>query len=443
MVAVLLAGLCLSSGSIWAANEKVKIKVWTINRHDAKYMTEMVNKFNKQNADVEIDYQIYSDNYPQTLDLAFATGEAPDVFIDSNGVFDKRLANGELAPINSYLTPAYKKRFGSGAFIEGINTVNGKIYSMPSNGTTTRLIYNQGIFKRVGIKQPPKTLAEMVKDAKLISDKLGKEGIYGYAQNFKSPASALQRSVDFILTRSGGVDQGYNFKTGKYDFTSYKPVLQAYREIFTSNAAFPGCEALDIDPLRTQFAAGKIGMYISYTHAEPGVYTNQFPTKEEWDVAPLPTPDGKAKGSNMIFNAGRWFFMSSKSKHPKEAWKVIQYFYSDELLAGYHENGLGIVLVPSALKKAKDPETIKKWPALKFDKHDKVWPNIPIGIRPEGKDMYQVMTEIIYGLSDMDKGIADLNARYNNAYDKAISEGKVSRIVYPNFDPADPGKVFK
>jgi multiple sugar transport system substrate-binding protein len=104
---------------------------------------------------------------------------------------------------------------------------------------------------------------------------------------------------------------------------------------------------------------------------------------------------------------------------------------------------LGIVTVPSILAKAKDPETIKKWPAIKFDSHDQIWPNIPLGVRPEGKDMYQVFAEIIFGATDLDKGIADLNNRYNSAFDKAISEGKTTRIAYPKFDPAEPGKVFK
>lgn len=434
----------LTGGRILAAPQKIKIKVWTMNRHDADYMLSMVNKFNQTNNDnIEIDYQIYSDNYLQTLDLAFATREAPDVFYDATGVYEKRLPAGDLAPLNKYLTDSYKKRFGDGGFIEGINIYQGKIYSMPAIGTTPRLIYNQGIFERVGIKAPPQTLAEMVRDAKLISDKLSKDGIYGYAQNFKNPTQALSRSVDYILMRSGGVREGYDFTTGKFDFTGYKPILQAYKEIFTSKTAFPGCESLDIDPLRTQFAAGKIGMYISYTHAEPGVYQNQFPTKENWNMAPLPTIDGAVKGSNRILLAGRWFLISSKTKYPNEAWKVMQFLYGDELLAGYHERGLGIVMIPSVLEKAKDPETIQKWPAIKFDSHDKIWPNIPVGVRPEGKDMYQVFTEIIFGAGDLDKGISNLNNRYNTAFDKAISDGKTSRIIYPQFDPAEPGKVFK
>ncbi len=435
------------SSAIWggvdAAATKVKIKVWTMNRHDADYMTAMVNQFNKQNKDnIEITYQIYTDNYQQTLDLAYATGEAPDVFMDATGVFEKRLPAGDIAPLDSYLTLAFKKRFGEGAFLEGINMDNGRIYSLPAIGTTPRLIYNKGIFKKVGINAPPKTVTEMAKDASLISAKLGKESIYGYAQNFKNPTQALSRSVDYIMMRSGGVREGYDFKTGKFDFTGYKPILQSYRSIFTSNSAFPGCESLDIDPLRTQFAAGKIGMYISWTHSEPGVYQNQFPTKEAWDIAPLPTING-IKGSNRINLAGRFWLMNGKTKYPKEAWKVMEFLYGDSLLTGYYEKGLGLVMVPAVIRKAKQPETVKKWPAIQFDKNDKIWPNIPLNVRPEGKDVYEVFMEIIFGVTDADKGIADLNARYNQALDKAISEHRSTRVIYTNFDPAEPGKIFK
>lgn len=442
MVLLLISLNVIGVGTI-AAAEKVKIKVWTMNRHDADYMTEMVNRFNQENKDgIEIDYRIYTDNYQQTLDLAYATGEAPDVFMDATGVYEKRLPAGDIAPLDPFLTSAFKKRFGDDAFLEGINMEKGKIYSLPSIGTTPRLIYNKTIFKKAGIKAPPATLKEMVEDAKLISNKLAKEGIYGYAQNLKSPVQGLSRSIDYILMRSGGVREGYDFKTGKFDFTGYKPILQAYREIFTSNAAFPGCESLDIDPLRTQFASGRIGMYISWTHSEPGVYQNQFPTQEEWDMAPLPTING-VKGSNRINLAGRFWLMNSKTKYRKQAWKVMEFLYSDTLLAGYHERGLGLVMVPSVLKKAALPENIKKWPAIQFDKHDKIWPNIPLNVRPEGKDMYQVFAEIIFGLSDLDKGIADLNYRYNKAFEEGIKERKTTRIVYPDFDPANPAKVFR
>jgi multiple sugar transport system substrate-binding protein len=426
-----------------ASKGKTVIKVWTLNRADQDYMNSKIAEFNKSNPDnIQIDYQIYAENYNQSLDIALATNEGPDVFFDGGTAFQDHLPKGDLAPLNKYLTPEYKKRFGDGAFMEGINVVDGNIYSLPAISTTPRLFYNKGIFEKAGIAAPPKTVDEMVADAKLITSKLKSQGIYGFAANLKNPAQAYSRSIDYILERSGGVEAGYDFVNGKYDFSSYKPILKAYRDLFTSGAAFPGSESLDIDPLRTQFAAGKIGMYISWTHSEPGVYMNQFPTKEVWDVAQLPTIDGTVKGTQNIMLAGRWFFMNAKSKHPDQAWKVMEFLYGDDLLSGYYKNGLGMVMVPSVLQKADKPDTVKKWPNLELTDKDKIWPPVPTGVKPEGNDMYFVFNAIILGALDLDKGIEDLNTRYNAAYDKAVKDGKTKKIQYPNFTPDNPGKVF-
>ena len=42
--------------------------------------------------------------------------------------------------------------------------------------------------------------------------------------------------------------------------------------------------------------------------------------------------------------------------------------------------------------------------------------------------------ECIFGVTDIDSAIEDLNTRYNAAYDKLV-DGGAERIVYPNFDP--------
>jgi multiple sugar transport system substrate-binding protein len=425
------------------SSDKTKIKVWTANRSDAQYAQDKVKNFNDTNKDgIEIEYSIYSDNYQQTLELAFATNEAPDIFFDTGDFFAKFVDKGYFADINKYLTPEYKQRFGDGGFIEGINVIGGKTYSLPAIGTTPRLIYNKDIFKKAGIAEPPKSIEDMVKYSKEITNKLKGEGIYGFAANLKSPAGALTRSVIQILERSGvPVKEGFDFSQGKYDFTPYKPILNAYKEILTSGAAFPGCEALDIDPLRTQFANGKIGMYISWTHSEPAVYKNQFQTKENWDMAPLPTIDGKVNGSQDINLSNKWLYVSGKSNNQDKAWKVMQMFYSDEYLAGYYENGLSIITVPSALKIAKVPETVQKIPALAFDAKDQTWPSIPAGVTPEGQNYAQVFSAIIFGADkNIDSSLENLNKRYNDAYDKAVADGKTKKIQYAGFDPANPGK---
>lgn len=430
------------------AAEPVTIKIWTLNRHDADYMNSVITKFNEENPDIVVEYQVYTENFEQAVDMAFATNDVPDILFDGGSIYSKYIGQGKFEPLDSYISDEMKEHFGDDAFLEGINMYEGSIYSLPAIGTTARLIYNKDIFERAGITKVPTTVDEMADAAIQISEKLKDEGVYGFAANLKSPSSALNRSVDFILMRSGGNYRGYDFTTGSYDFMPYKEILEAYQKMFTEGGAFPGCESLDIDPLRSQFANGKIGMYISWTHSEPGVYESQFPTTEDWDVAQLPTINGSVDGSQHMLLAGRWFLMTSGCKNKDAAWRVMETLYSDEVLMGYHENGLGNVTVQSVLEQiTTQPATIEKMPNLAFTANDKIWPPSPadmISIVPEGKAMYDTFAELIFGVrNDFDDALNDLTDRYNTALKAEIDAGTVSKIIYPDFDPKNPAEVFK
>ena len=415
-----------------AAEGKVTVSYWTTNRHDQEYMTKKIEEFNNTNDAIYIDYQVYADNYSQMLDLAFSTDTAPDVFqiIDFPLYHEK----GYMLDLAPYMDEEYKARFGDGAFVEGINSYGDAIYSMPYTASAARLFYNKDIFERVGIEAPPKTLDEMVADAKLITEQLGKEGIYGFAGNFKSAASSINRTVDVIVQRSGGTRGGYDYQAGKYDFTSYKPVLEAFQAILAGGAGFPGSESLDIDPLRTQFAAGNIGMYMSVSHAEPGVYTSQFPTDVNWDCAQIPTVSGNVDGKQNLWFGGNYAAINTGTAHPDEAWEVMKFLYSDEVMGEYYSLGLGTVMIPSAIKDVTPPATIEKMPNLAINDDDKNWPPLPINVVVEGKDYTALSVECIFGMADIDKTIEDLNKRYNEAYEKSIANGE-ERVIYPNFDP--------
>ena len=412
--------------------DKITITYWNTNRHDQEYMAPLIEEFNNTNTDnIYIDYQIYAENYAQMLDLSFSTDSAPDVFQISNDGLATIVEKGYALDVTPFMTDEYKERFGEGAFVEGINMIDGKIYSLPYAASAVRLFYNQDIFDRVGIEAPPASLEELVADAKLITEQLSGEGIYGIAGNYKSSAAIL-RTIDPVVMVSGGTRCGFDYKNGKYDFTSYKPILEAFREMYEGGYAFPGSEALDIDPLRTQFAAGKIGMYMSLSHAEPGVYASQFPTDINWSCAYIPAAGGVIKGKQQLWTGGYSFAVNVNTAHPEEAWKVMEFLHSDEVMSGYYTAGLGTVMIPTAVEKAETPESVKKMPALELTDNDRNYPALPNGLKVEGKDYASVFVEVIFGMTDADKAIADLNKRYNEAYDKMVESG-TARIVYPDF----------
>lgn len=419
-----------------ASGDKVTISYWTTNRHDMEYMTPLIDQFNAESDHIYIDYQVYADNYAQMLDLAFSTNSAPDVFqLGSADPLEVQVKEKHmLMGLSQFMTDEDYARFEDGAFVEGINSFDGVIYSFPYTASACRLFYNQDIFDRVGISGPPKTLDELVEYATRVTEQLSGEGIYGFAANYKSAMSSVARTIDMVNSRSGGNRGGYDYANGRYDFSTYKPVLEAFKQLFAGGIAFPGCESLDIDPLRTQFADGKIAMYMSMTHSEPGVYANQFPTDQNWNCAQMPSISGNVDGKQPLWFGGSQLAINANTPYPDEAWEVFQFLHSDEVMSGYHSAGLGTVMIPSAVEKATPPAAIANMPDLEINSDDVVYPLAPQTVVVEGKDYYTVMVECIFGMTDIDAAIEDLNTRYNAAYDKEVEKG-ADRIIYPNFTP--------
>lgn len=423
---------------------KIVINIWSKDRHDATYVQEKVDEFNSANSDnIQVNYQLYTDNYVQAIDMAVQSGELPDILVQQNQMFDKYVNVGQWANLYDFMDDGMKEYFKD-VIYPGYNELDGKLYFIPTSGTTCRLFYNKEIFDRVGIKEPPKTLEEVVDYARLITSQLSGEGIYGFAENMKSASSGLQRSMCVGLERETGMERGYDFARGEYDFTPWADTLKLWKELLADDCAFPGCESLDIDPLRTQFAAGKIGMYMSYSHAEPGVYQNQFPMdSDKWDCCPIPTVGGKVVGKQYFEGTGG-YVLNAKSPNLEEAFKVYKdIFATEEYLVGYYEGGYGVSILPSVIAKAKPGVDFrdKKW--LLISDMDALLPKPPhnafaSGMIVEGEDMYKTCESIYYGDADIDSTLKDLTGRYNKAYQEAIKNGTGYEIRIDDYDPMNP-----
>lgn len=433
------------SGAEAENGKKTVINIWSKDRHDAVYVQQKIDDYNQNNTDnVEVVYTLYTDNYKQAIDMAAQNGELPDILVYQPEAFSKYLDNGNWADLSQFMDDDMKKAFAD-VITPGYNEFDGKLYFIPTTGTTCRLFYNKEIFERVGITEPPATLEEMVEDSKLITSQLKGEGIYGFAENMKSANSALIRSMIIGLERETGLVYGYDFKEGKYDFTTWAADLALWKELLSEESAFPGCESLDIDPLRTQFAAGKIGMYISYTHAEPGVYENQFPLdSSKWDAAPIPTSEGKEVGKQ-YYDGTSAYMLSAQSPNLELAFKVYKdIFTKEDYLIGYYEGGYGISILPSILAKSNPSENFKakKWLQINPET-DALLPRPPhaaftSGMIVEGEDMYKTAESIYYGNADIGSTLQDLTDRYNKAYQKAITDGTGQEIKIDNYDPMNP-----
>jgi multiple sugar transport system substrate-binding protein len=415
------------------SGEKKVITYWTDDRHDQEYIKELIDTFNAGNKDnIEVELTVLSENYNQSVDIAFSSNKAPDVLRLKSANTATFVKKGYLAPIDAYVNDGLKAKFGT-VLLEGVNQFDGKLYSLPNSGLTLRLVYNQDLFAKAGIAKPPESLQEMVDAAKKITEAGKKDGVYGFALNFKNPKSAFDRSVREILSLSGYQGLGFDLKTGKFDFAPYSEVMKYFKQMRDDGSILPGAETLDIDPMRAQFAAGKIGMYLSFS-TEPGVYKDQFPTTIKWGGALAPTLDGKRNGTSEIVSAGTWLGISERSANKDAAWKFMEYMYGDDILTTYHEKGFGISVVPSISAKAKNPD-IAGMEGFLVGENDSLWPAVP-NVTPEGANYGDAFFKYVLTGGELKPITDDLNKRYNDALAKAVEKGEAKAAPDPSFDPA-------
>lgn len=440
---ILLLAMVMSCAAFPAAAEsgKTVITVWTDTRGDYDYMSQKIKDFNDASQTIEIDYQVMSDNFYQMVEMSFDTETAPDIYGSGQGTATLAF-EGKAFPLNELMTKEHREYYGGDeSFVEGINMKDGNILSVPCTTSSVRMVYNKDILDAAGIEKAPRTFDELVAAAKQITQKLSDKGIYGFAINLKSPASALGRSLEYMVNYNEGIRQGWNFATGRFEFDKYIREAKALRQIFEDGSAFPGCDQLDIDPLRTQFAAGKIGMYFSWTAAEPGVYAKQFKTDANWDFAPLPSFGDDSPTYSQPQAAGNSYFISSTCKHPAEAFEVLTYLNSPDVRGPWYSQGYGIVMLQSVLSSAVVPPAMAAHPLMATQATDKIWPPAPRGYTLEGENYYSVFAGYILGIpgyEDIEALAADLNDRYNTALEKGIKDGVVTKYTFENFDPANP-----
>ena len=415
-----------------ASSDKVKITVWTNNRHDLEYMNKVVDEFNKTNDHIELDYVVQTENYENLLSMAANSGQSPDLFSQVNSTDFKNFAeNGIIQPINDYITDEFKTvNEAEEHLYEGCNVLGDDIYWIPCGKRSgSRFIYNKDIFDKLRI-EVPKKLSDLPAVAKQITES-GNGDYYGII--FPGASGPFERWIEHSAEMSGITP--YNYKEGKFDFTDFKPYLETVRQMFEEESVFPGSSSMKIDPVRVQFSEGHVGLHANASQ-EATVLTEQFPAKIEWGVAPLPTLDGEIKGSEAC-NPNNGWMMSAFTEHPKEAWEVIEYFGSEEVLKGYLEGGYTLPM-SKYMEEKMDKSKIGRMADFAGADYEAVLPVAP-SVTPDGENYRDALwNACLPEGASIDDTIAKLNQTYNDALDKEVKMGKTERLVIKDYDPLHP-----
>jgi ABC-type glycerol-3-phosphate transport system substrate-binding protein len=443
---VLLGAQFLSAGSGQESSSKtgtagkiVTIKVWTNDAHNKLERVANVEAFNKGEGaqrGIVVDYTVYGTDYYTALDLALSAGEEPHLFKDNKTI--QHIQQGKIIPLTEFpdwyktqVIDRYKPYM-----VEGNHLFDGVVYSIPWGGTSySCMAYNVPLLKSAGYDECPKTWAEF--EAACIAIAKANPGKkYGVYIPLKYTNYHLYYTEPVLVPSYGHT--WFDFTQGRYTFTDFAEYFEMYQRINAAGALFPGMESLDDDTARAQFSEGNIGFELENPSFNIGVFYDQFPAKMEWKVAPIVVKD-PAKSYNGLTAAGASLAVSKRCKDEgvlEQAARVHELWVSDKMLMDLFTGGKDLPKLPDIIAKAQ-PSSRPQWnDTAKLTIGAVSRPDFPDSyFSVEGDDIRTAFSKIFVG-GNARTILADLEKRYNEAFDRAIARGIVTReyFIRPDFE---------
>ena len=149
---VLLAAACSSGGG--SSSGPVTVNWWTWDPNQAAAYQLCANAFEKANPDITVKITQYdvSDLFTK-LTADMVAGDAPDAFQDSVQYFPSYAKQGQLLPLDSYISSSNYKLSQFSVGVDAWKYTDGKQYGLPLDWAATAIYYNAGLLQKAGYTQ--------------------------------------------------------------------------------------------------------------------------------------------------------------------------------------------------------------------------------------------------------------------------------------------------
>lgn len=316
-------------------SEQIELTFWrnSGNVAENKAFEELVSSFEQANPNISVNMKSipYSD-YEIRLRTELAAGNPPDILTIDSPMLGLYANTGSLLSIDPFMRKEGKIDDIPASTLQGL-TYKGQIYLAPIVESSIALYYNRHLLNAAGIPYPsadpdnPLTWDEVLEIAKKVNNP--EEGVIGIdpAQGFndgESPAyfktPLLWQFGANVLSPDGSTSSGY------LDSKQALDALQFFQDLYHKYRV----ASLEIPD--GAFEDGKLAMTVlgSWTLAELEKDHPDFKLGEDFGITPLP------KDKYQFVPNGGWALgITSKTKHPEEAWKFIKYVTSYEGMKKY------------------------------------------------------------------------------------------------------------
>lgn len=286
-------------------------------------------QFEKENPDIQLTVETQTPNPNEKLMVTVAAGVGPDV----SYVVDTRIGNwaeiGLTLPLNRFFNRMPNRNDFLPDVIDAM-TYEGELQAMPFMVWPWGVLWNRIVFAEAGMMEPPKDWNEMLGAARRLT-RLGSDGTverWGWrtwrsSQWMLAMLETLLRQLDTTLLAEMDTKARLNHAEGIR-------AMDYLHELWQMGDMQQGQAASDV-----ALVDGKGGMFYAWSGANWQDLIKARPEVAESDTLGFFRYPGPVQGrDNLNFMAANLMIVSS-SKHPDEAWRVIESFVQPRNLKQY------------------------------------------------------------------------------------------------------------
>ncbi len=328
---VLLISFFVGVSSVLAASSDEEINIsftWWGDTKRHEIYNRIVDLFEEENPNIKVDRPFGSwTQYWDKLATQIASGGAPDVVGMHQRFVSDYVPRGALLNLETYMesgvidTSAIPEAVVNGGY------VNGKPYMVAQGVVTTGIVYNTAVFDDLGVSYPDMNWTWEEHADKLIeireSAKAKGLDMWGAGDSsggfFPSFAYYARSNGENIYTENGEIGLTEDTIVSWFNY---------WKELREKDAIPDPATSVEYDGLpleQSLFNTGKAALLILPAN-QIWLYQNQVTNGGQIDIVRMPHSAGKLPGE---YIEGSYLAVTSGSKHPEAAAKLISFFINN------------------------------------------------------------------------------------------------------------------
>ncbi|MDR3166636.1 MAG: sugar ABC transporter substrate-binding protein [Treponema sp.] len=322
---------CFKSSESSAGLSSVALKLGIWDKIQEGGITTVLKEFTRE-TNIRVDVEITPWEQYWTLLEAAATGATlPDVFWMHSNQAIRYADNGMLMDLTDRIArSAITDLSKFPQDLVGLYSFNGKYWAIPKDLDTIALWYNKTMFDAAGLSYPDTTWTwDTLKGA---AKKLTTPEHHGFAVVI----SNQELYFNFIFQNGGWVISADKKKSGYGDPKTIGAIQ--YLVDFVREGLSPGLSVTAENSHAALFESGRVAMayFGSWTFSELG--NNEY-VKANCDLTIMPSANNGKRAT--IYNGLGWV-ASARTKHPEEAWKLLEFFSREDVQHELSQSGIAI-----------------------------------------------------------------------------------------------------